>query len=140
MAGVLEEIVAFLASEGLGTAGTDLFTSRMPDTPNACGCVYETGGLPPDPGFGAATLRFESPAVQIVFRGAALDYDTPRANAKTAMASMVSVEAPQTLTGTTYNTIRAQQSPFNMLGEGVTDENQRFYIACNYLIEKELTA
>jgi len=137
MAGVLEEIVAFLDTEGLGTAGTDLFTGRMPDTPDACGCVYETGGIAPDLGFGSSAVRFESPAIQVVFRGAALDYDTPRANAKTAFASLAGVEAPTTLTGTIYNWIHPLQSPFLL---DKADEKQRFTIACNYLVEKAVTA
>ena len=137
MAGVLEEVVAFLAAEGLGTAGTDLFTSRMPDTPDACGCVYAEGGVPPDPGFGSSALRFESPAIVVVFRGAALDYDTPMANSKTALASLTSVEAPTTLTGTIYNWIHALHSPFPL---DKPDEKQRPSVTCTYLTEKELTA
>ena len=136
MAGVLEEIVAFLDSEGLGTAGTDLFMSRMPDTPDACGCVYETGGITPDLGFGSSLVRFESPAIQVVFRGTKLDYDGPRAKAKTAWESLAGVEAPQSLSGTIYNWIHPLQSPFLL---EKPDEEERFSIAFNALIEKELT-
>ncbi len=139
MAGVMEEIVTFLASEGLGTAGTDLFFGKMPATPAACGVVYETGGIAPDLGFGSSVARSESPAIQVVFRGAKEDYDGPRAKAKTAWASLVSVEAPQTLTGTIYNWIHPLQSPFVL--EEPTEKNlNRWSIACNYLVEKELTA
>ena len=136
MAGVLEEVITFLAAEGLGTDGTDLFRARMPDAPDACGVVYETGGIAPDLGFGASTVRFESPALQVVFRGAAQDYDGPRAKAKTAWASLASVEA-QALTGTTYNWIHPLQSPFPL---GEPDEKQRLSIAFNVLVEKEITA
>ena len=137
MAGVLDEIVAFLDAEGLGTAWADLFMGSMPDDPDACGCVYETGGIPPDLGFGSSAVRFESPAIQVVFRGAPDDYATPRANAKTAFASLAGVEAPTTLTGTIYNWIHPLQSPFKL---GEPDKKQRILIACNYLVEKAITA
>lgn len=136
MAGVAEEIVTFFASEGLGTAGTDLFFGRMPDKPDACICVYETGGIAPDPGFGSAVVRFESPGLQAVFRGAPLDYDTPRANAKTAAASLAGVEPQTALSGTVYHWIHRLQEPFLLK----TDEKNRHYIAFNCLSEKELTA
>ena len=138
MADVLSELVAFLAAEGLGTAGTDLFFGRMPDTPDACGCVYATGGLAPDQGFGSAAVRFESPGIQIVFRGAALDYDTPNANARTAWTSLAGVNPQTALTGTTYHWVHATQSQPFLLGE--PDEKQRFRIVCNYIVEKEMTA
>lgn len=139
MAGVLEEIVAFLDSEGLGTAGTDLFTGKMPAILTAVGVVYEAGGSPPDLGFGSSTARFESPAIQVVFRGAKDDYDGPRAKAKTAWASLLSVEAPQTLSGTIYNWIHPLQSPFPL--EEPSEKNlNRWSIACNFLVEKELTS
>jgi len=138
MAGVLEEIVAFLDSEGLGTAGTDLFTARMPTRPDACGVIYETGGIAPDHGFGGSAVRFESPAIQVVFRGAKEDYDGPRANAKTAWTSLAGVEA-QALSGTTYNWIHPLQSPFVL--EAPSEKNMgRWSIAFNALIEKEPTA
>lgn len=41
------EITAYLASNGHGILGTDLFTDDMPDMPDAIAVVYEyTGSLP----------------------------------------------------------------------------------------------
>ena len=139
MAGVLEEIVAFLDSEGLGTAGTDLFTAKMPTAPPACGVIYETGGNSPDPGFGSSAARFESPAIQVVFRGAKEDYDGPRAQAKTAWNSLLSVSPVTALSGTIYHWIHPPHSPF-VLEEPTAKNLNRWSIACNYNVEKELTA
>jgi hypothetical protein len=138
MAGVLEEVLAYLDAQGLGTAGTDLFHARLPKDPDACGAVYETGGIAPDLGFGSTAARFENPAIQVVFRGAPQDHDGPRAQAKTAWEKLAAVEAPQALSGTIYNWIRPLQQPFPLKKPDDTDP--RWIIACNFLVEKEPTA
>jgi len=54
------------ADSDLGlTFGTDLFVSEMPETPDACVCVYDTGGFPPDPNH-----TYDHPSVQVRVRGA----------------------------------------------------------------------
>lgn len=131
---LLDEIVAFLAAEGLGTVSTDIFPAMMPAGPDACCAVYETGGVSPDPGFGSSTLRFENPAIQVVFRGAANDYTGPRANMQTAFDSLVGISAGQVLSSTIYYLVTALQQPFPLGGQ---DENRRWKIACNFLIQKD---
>ncbi len=44
---------------------TDLFISQMPDTPDACTCIYDTGGLLAEP-----NISYERPTFQIRVRGA----------------------------------------------------------------------
>ncbi len=131
---LLPEVAAFLAAEGLGTVETDLFWAEMPATPDACGTVYESGGSGPEMGLGSSAVAFENPAVQIVFRGAPNDYSGPRAKAQAALVAMVGISVEQVLTGTKYLIVRALQQPFPMGGK---DENKRWRIVCNYLIEKE---
>jgi len=131
---LLDEIVAFLAAEGLGTAHTDLFEAKMPATPNACGAVYESGGSPPDLGFGSSAVRFENPTVQIIFRGAPDDYTGPRAKAQSAFDAMVGISVNQVLSGTKYLLVQALQQPFPLGGQ---DKNKRWRIVCNFLIQKE---
>lgn len=130
---LLTEIATFLAAEGLGTLGTDLFQAKMPASPNACGAVYESGGSAPDPGFGSSSLRFENPAVQIIFRGAPDDYSGPRTKAQSAFVSMTGISTDQVLSGTKYQLVLALQQPFS-LGQ---DKNDRWRISCNFLIQKE---
>lgn len=129
------EIVAKLVALGLGVSGTSLFIGLMPDTPNVCGTVYEYPGLEPVMGFGSPGIDFETPAIQVVFRGEPRDYATPRANAESAYRGLAAVEAT-TLSGTFYHTITPRQAPFLMR----RDENERVYIACNFLCEKALSA
>lgn len=46
------------------TFGTDLFVSEMPETPDECVCVYDTGGYEPE-----ANFNYERPTVQVRVRG-----------------------------------------------------------------------
>lgn len=137
---VLNEIAAKLAALGIGTVGSTIHIGMMPETPDACVAVYETGGIAPDYGIGTAGIKYETPAVQIVCRGVAYDYATPRANAATAYNGLASVEATTlSVTGGTsafYHWIHPQQAPFVMQ----RDSNNRVYIVFNVLCQKELSA
>ncbi len=133
--GTINEINALLATEGLGTVGTDLFSGYMPDKPDACGCVYEYGGERAELGFGVAGVQFENPSVQVVFRGAPQDYAGPRAAAETAYRALAEVQAT-TLSSTRYLIVHPKQSPFEMK----RDEAERVYIACNFDVRKEPSA
>jgi len=132
----LKEIAAFLAAspQSLGVVGIDLIVGKLPNDPDACGAVYEYGGVPPDLGFGAPGIQFETPAVQIVFRGAPHDYAGPRAKAETAYRALAAVEV-RLLSGTFYRWIHPQQAPFLL----ARDDAERVVIACNFLLEKNLS-
>ena len=45
---LISEVAEYLEDEGIGTLGTDLFYSYLPDSVNACVAVLDTGGLQPD--------------------------------------------------------------------------------------------
>lgn len=131
---LLLELTTYLATQGVGTVGTNLFAGFMPDTPHACGTLYEYGGAPPDLGFSYPGIQHENSAVQMVFRGNPTDYSSPRAKSETVYRLFTSMK-PGLLTGTKYLQIRANQSPFLMQRDGL----QRVYIVCNYICLKELS-
>lgn len=133
---VLTELRTYLASELSLTYGTDLFTHRMPDTPDAVLVLYETGGSGAALGLGVDGVQFESPAVQVVCRGAALDFDTPRAQAESAFVALAKIQA-ESLSGTPYLLVRPLNSPNGALGP---DEKNRPRFSFNVLVEKELSA
>lgn len=60
---------ASAAALGL-TFATDLFVGQMPDSPDKCICVYDTGGYDPESG----TERYEKPTVMVTVRGARMGY------------------------------------------------------------------
>lgn len=144
---VLNEIAAKIAALGLGTVGTNIFWGSMPETPDECCAVYEYGGSPPEMGFGTAGIHFETPAVQVVFRGpvpgpgVATSYSGPRAKAETAYRGLAAVEVATLSAGAggtsaLYHWIHPQQAPFLMR----RDEQDRVYIAFNCLCQKEPSA
>ncbi len=59
------DISGLLETEGIGTVGTDIFTSKEPDTPNKCVTLYDTGGFEPD----LTDVVCDKPTIQIKVRG-----------------------------------------------------------------------
>lgn len=43
--GLEEDIAASLATQGIGTVGTDIFTGTLPSSPQNCVAVIPTGGI-----------------------------------------------------------------------------------------------
>jgi hypothetical protein len=101
MATVLEAVGAYIDSNrGDLTIGTNLFLSKMPDTPDLCVCIYETQGSAPVMTFGSTAIQVDRPNVQISVRAARDDYATARDLAqalRTLVAGMVNVTASSVL-------------------------------------------
>lgn len=133
---VLSEIAAKLQDLGLGTVGTDIHIGRMPESGPASSsgtvcAVYEFAGIPSDLGFSVSGIQYETPGVQVVFRGYPNIYSVPRAAAATAHNGLAAVQAT-TLSGTRYLLIRPQGSPEQFK----RDANERPYIAVSFLATK----
>lgn len=133
---LLDDLADYMTSGGIGTQGTTLFKGYMPDAPDACTVIYETGGRSPvhtmNPNAGQSIV--EMPRVQVVCRGPQNDYVTPRNKIKTAFALLDGL--PQrTINGVEYKWGAAVQSPFP-LGR---DVNGRITVACNFDIVKAVT-
>jgi len=120
----------------LGTLGT-LTIGIMPASPDALGCLQEYGGQSPEKGFGVTGIKYEKPAVQLLFRGAPYDYAGPRAKAEIAFQALAAVQPGALCTGVTteYLTIDPQQSPHPV---APMDSNNRHYIGVNFYIKKGL--
>lgn len=71
MATPAEHLKNILVTAGLGTFGTNLFVSKMPDLPDLCITLYDSGGETPNP---AWLLDF--PSVQAMVRGEENGYQT----------------------------------------------------------------
>jgi len=128
------EIVDLLETVPLGVEGDDLFLNAMPETPNSCGAVFETAGSGPTAGFGVQGIAYESPAVQIRFRGEPYDEDAPRVKIATAYRLLMQ-QWGVTLGSTKYLTIKPLQAPFILERDG----NSRVVWVFNAVTEKELS-
>ena len=131
---VLDDLGDYLTSGGVGTVGTDIFLNGLPDTPDACVGILETGGLGPthtmSTGPGNAVL--DSVTVQIMSRAAS--YPTARTKAQEVHILMDGFAA-RSINGTEYYWMEARQPPFSL----DLDANNRKTVVCNYLIRKALT-
>ena len=131
---VADEIIALLATGSIGVYEVDLFKNRMPETPNTCGCVFDTAGVAPQAGFGVAGIQHETPGVQIRFRGEKRQSAEPYAKAQSAYRLLMA-NWGAVLSNTQYLTLKPLQSPFILERDG----NERVVWVFNALLEKELS-
>jgi len=67
------DIAAMIVDSSEGTLGTNLFVANLPDTPNLCTCIYDTGGFEI---INPEHLSHELPTVQVIVRGLPSAYTT----------------------------------------------------------------
>ena len=130
---MLQEIQTYLAAQsGLGlTVQTNFFASYFPDSPDQCVTIYEYAGPAPQDTMGVQTGRaaWWKPRLQVVCRD--VNY-IPARNLAGSISVALHQIANQTIGGTLYYRIAAQQDPFLR----ARDQKQRSEIACNYQVEK----
>ena len=135
---MLSELAQYLADQGHGivAAGGDtgtIFAGQLPDRPDDCVGLLESGGEPPIETFGAAAdANPERPRLQVLVRAGAENYDAGRALAYAVWKALHEV-ANQTIGGVFYQSIRALQSPAG-LGR---DDSQRWEWSINFQITKQ---
>lgn len=123
---LLDEIGVFLASEGHGTLGVDLFLSLLPDAPDSCVAVYEMPGQGPVYVAGDVALpAWERVQLQVVARAAS--YPAARTKIGNVWRSLQKI-GNEALSGTTYLAVQAVDSPAP-LGR---DHQQRELLAAHF--------
>lgn len=81
---VLEAVGTYIDTQSNDLAlGTNLFLSKMPESPDFCVAVFEYEGLPPIETFGSAGFVIERPSLQVMVRATREDYVTARDKAVT---------------------------------------------------------
>lgn len=133
---LLDDMMTLLQTGGTTSDGTELTAGFMPEKPDDCVTVYETGGTGPiramrsSPGQPVA----EQPRIQVVVRGKSFDYQTPRTKIN-GIYKMLEGYGDTTINGVRYLWVGAVQSPYPMR----RDETQRPYLAFNCDVVKEMT-
>lgn len=124
---VAKELVDYLAANGLGAFGTDLFVNTsLPSFPDACGGVTQTAGLAPSDGFSVQGIQDDMPGAQVIFRGARDDYEGPRIKANTAYTLLNKIQG-QTLGTTKYLMVNAIQAPSILEGRDANGRATWFF-------------
>ncbi len=112
------------------TAGTNLFYGRLPDDPDACVALFETGGSPPSHTLGPdAVAPMENPRIQVLVRSVAY------ADASSLIVDIwkqLEQVTNDTLTSTLYQRVEAVQSPFPL----ERDTRERLVMVCNFAVTK----
>lgn len=131
------EIAAYLVTLGLGSLvpPRTLFVNTMPESPDVCGAVYQTGGFAPDGGFGVDGIQYENPTVAIRFRGATLDSEGPRVKASLAYSGLAKIQA-ETVGGCAYLTVTPLSPPMKV-DQVELDGKQRIVWGFTILAKKE---
>jgi len=125
----IKDILEGTSSLGL-TFATDLFVSEMPTTPDACVCIYDTGGEDPE-----VNYTYERPHVQVRVRGDKGGYETAQELAQ-SIRDTLSGTADYTINGARYVGMWA-------LGDVMFieyDDNQRPEFTVNFRLHRTSAA
>jgi hypothetical protein len=76
----IEQVATYLQAGGIGTLGTNLFISNLPDSVDACVAVFDTGGMPPD-----IYLPTKEPTFQVFVRSTTYDLGKAKIDAIRAL-------------------------------------------------------
>lgn len=64
------DIASFLQTSGLGTVGTDIFVGELPESPDNCISIFQSGGEPPiDQGMDT----IDRPGLQVIVRNSSYE-------------------------------------------------------------------
>jgi len=132
----LPELGTYLAANVTDTTltlGTNLFLGRLPDTPDTCVALIETGGLAAVEAMGGSTLpAYTQPRAQVLVRAAAYSDASDLATDIYKKVQLIDNEA---LSGVTYLRATGIQSPFYLERDG----QERAVFSCNYQTLRVLT-
>ena len=124
---VLDAVGDYLQAQGVGTLGSDLFLAVMPESPDACVCVYETTGYSPEETMGAGAFAVDRPGLQVICRAGLGDYPAARDKAVTVRGLLAGI-VEQTLSGVHVLRVSASGS-MQPMGE---DQNGRPMVSVNF--------
>lgn len=126
---ILDALGAFLQAQGQGTVATDIFLSRMPQTPDACVTLFENQGIGPDHTFGSAAIAVDHQRVRVYCRAARNDYPAARAKAETVRGLLGAIRNT-TLSGSVILCVLTTSELYPL----VRDKDDRAIIGCDFTV------
>lgn len=126
---LLDDLAAYLVTQGIGTVDVDIYAGKLPDQPDACIALQARGGLAPD-----IITTIEQPGVRMLVR----DVDTPAgmaaANARAyALKLLLHRSVGLVLNGILYHRIDAIGNP-QFIGQ---DQRGRPKYEISFIVTKE---
>jgi hypothetical protein len=117
-----KDVADYLAAQGLGAVGTDIFYGQW-GTPDTQLCILDATGIPSD-----MPDTYEQPGVQVLARGTPIEGAAPvYGRARAAWEELVTAGIV-TINGVIYQCFEPQAAPFG-LGR---DENSRHVYTMNF--------
>ena len=137
---LLDAVATYLEGSSLGlTVGTNLFKSRLPDSPDLAVAIFEWGGMQNEKTFANAPgmAILERPTFQVLVRAPRENvtpnaYSTARALAESIYRKLDGYSG--TLSGTAYKAIFCESNPYYLK----TDDNLRPHFGIDFEAIKQL--
>ena len=109
---LLSDVATYLDSQLASlTLGTNLFLGRLPDGPDTCVALIESGGMAPSATMADGKPLVSRPRIQVFVRAKAYsDAETLASSVWNALEGVLN----ENLTATRYYNITAVQSPFSL--------------------------
>ena len=130
---IVEELAAYLISQGLAELGVDTWLHVSPDEPDEQMTIIEYAGDEPDLVQNSRMVDTENPRVQIAVRSA--QPDVARLRAERVYQSLMKIN-DEHLNGTRI----LQCVPVDNPALAGRDESGRFLVTVNFRVKKELTS
>ena len=128
---ILDDIGGYINTNTSFTLGTDFFLSLLPDTPDNCVALFESGGVAPQYTQGSTgTPVIERPELQVITRHTS--YETGRANANTVYLLLTAI-TNATINSNLYYRIEAAASPAMFQ----RDDSRRVLFTTNFNVMRD---
>ncbi len=125
---LLDDIAAYLKSQGLVPSGWRVCIYFMPPSPDRVICLSEYGGNTPQ-----VKVLLDEPGLQIRVRGQSEDPQTPRGVLETIRIALDGL-GPLTVGSSNVRWIKAVQSaPMSL---GIDGQDNRWEFVCNFIVGK----
>lgn len=103
---VLDALGARLATDGIGTVGTNIFLSQMQDEPDVAVCLFEGQNAPPLYSFGASAILGSRPRIRVIARAGRHDYVAARAKIQAVLDSLGVIRS-ESISGVSFKCVLA---------------------------------
>lgn len=126
---ILDSLGAYLQTQGIGTVATDIFYTRMPETPDVCVALYENTGTGPDHVFGASVKAIDHQRIRVYCRAARNDYPAARSKAESVRAVLGAIRNT-TLSGVSILCVLSTSELYPIK----RDNDDRAYVGCDFTV------
>lgn len=124
---VLDALGQYLQTQGVGTLGTNIFLTILPDNPDVCLVVTEENGTGPVHHLGNNMDALNRPRIRVFARAGRNDYPAARALAQSARVALRGI-ANQTVEGVYILSITPTSDFYPITRDG----DDRPVIGCDY--------